>query len=733
MIVMNRIFFLFTSLLLLSGCGEFSGFAVPLEPREPQTELLKTLAETDDTEAASELSLTFDVPQHLLLALAWSGSSFVESDPEHGECSPRFGWLGLSERQRVRAAELTGLSLAKISSEREAGMIAGAALLDELRQQIDPGASGVILDARWWPIVAAFADTDDEWINAQFALDIFGVLQRGFEVEDALGRLVVLSPKHVPGLTEVVLPPPPSGSEARDGGSGYPARAQFLAAHSSNFGSRSGGTSSIDSIVIHTIEGSHSSAIHWFQNPSSNVSAHYLVKRSDGAVTQMVYDENRAWHATNYNSRSIGIEHEGHAHSSSNWTEAMLEGSARLAAWLATQYDIPVDRQHFIGHSEVTGSGKSDPGSHFPWDRYLTMVRCYQGVVDCEAEGVSPPEFPNEPPPPGSPGGDTPPDPHSPEDPSWTLPYSPARATWNAPSAGAEVGNPVVLDLDWGGGAHLEILAGAARMILEDLLDPLVRTIEFETEGLHHLTARVLSATGTVLHSTTIEVSVADTRGRLHPTATPLGGIHYRFRTVLDGLPETAYVIYSLDGYEITDDSGAPARATHPNFELVKDLHPFHVSHAATLIAKAYDIDGAFLGEGVSHVEIKDGGGIEGEISSTIYCGDTIADNTRQGFPEIDSYVDVVGSYPGREIAYLLDSPLPGEEVEFTLLSTEPDVDLDLIILKQNYGKVSPHDTYDRVLTSGVVELDPFADWTLVVDGFNGDEGAFELTVNCHP
>ncbi len=81
----------------------------------------------------------------------------------------------------------------------------------------------------------------------------------------------------------------------------------------------------------------------------------------------------------------------------------------------------------------------------------------------------------------------------------------------------------------------------------------------------------------------------------------------------------------------------------------------------------------------------------------------------------------------------MLESPLPCEELEFTLVSTEADVDLDLIILKQNYGEVSPYDTYDRVLTSAIVELDPFAAWTLVVDGFNGDEGAFELTVNCSP
>lgn len=728
----NLSFFL-GGLILLLACDGAVTIAPPPGPPGSQQTLLSSLEGSPQQKVAAELGLFFDVPEDLLLALAWSGSSFVESDPEHGECSPRYGWLGLSEAQRGHASELTGLSIERITEDREAGMVAGAALLDALRREVDPSASTVFFDARWWPIVAAFADTGDEWLDAQFALDVFGALQRGFEVEDGEGQPVVLVPRHIPGLTEVSLPPAPVGSEAREVGSGYPARTQFLVAHSSNYSSRSGGTSSIDSVVIHTTEGSHSSAVSWFRNASSDVSAHYVVKRSDGAVTQMVYDEDRAWHATNYNSRSIGIEHEGHAHSSSNWTEAMLEGSARLSAWVSTQYNIPVDRDHFIGHSEVPGSSKSDPGSHFPWERYLTMVRCYQGIIDCDEEGLAPPESPNEPPPPSAPGGTVPPDPNSPEDPNWSLPYSPARMTWNAPSGGAEVGNPVLLDIDWGGGDHLEILAGAARIVLENLIDPLVRTVEFEGTGVHNLTARVLSAAGTVLHSSTIEVSVSATEGRVHPTATPMGGLHYRLRTALEGLPATAYITYSFDGYDVTDESGAPRRVTGPSFEFIEELHPFHQSHAATLVAKAYDSEGVFLGEGVSHVEITDGGGIEGEISSTIWCGDTITDTTAQGWRYIDSYVDIVGSYPGREISYELDGIYPGEEVELTLVSTEPDVDLDLIILKQNYGEVSPYDTYGRVLTSSVFELDPSAAWTLVVDGFNGDEGAFELTVNCSP
>ena len=137
------------ALLLLLACGGPLPLAPTLAPPGSQQELLSSLEGSRQEAAASELGQFFDVPPDLLLALAWSGSSFVESDPEHGECSPRYGWLGPSEGQQLRASELTGLSIEQISGEREAGMVAGAALLDELRREIDPSASALFFDARW--------------------------------------------------------------------------------------------------------------------------------------------------------------------------------------------------------------------------------------------------------------------------------------------------------------------------------------------------------------------------------------------------------------------------------------------------------------------------------------------------------------------------------------------------------------------------------------------------------
>jgi hypothetical protein len=54
------------------------------------------------------------------------------------------------------------------------------------------------------------------------------------------------------------------------------------------------------------------------------------------------------------NQQAVGIEHEGYAHTGYTWyTEAMYRSSAALVRWLASTYNIPLDRTHIIGHYEV--------------------------------------------------------------------------------------------------------------------------------------------------------------------------------------------------------------------------------------------------------------------------------------------------------------------------------------------------------------------------------------------
>lgn len=133
-------------------------------------------------------------------------------------------------------------------------------------------------------------------------------------------------------------------------------------------------TRTIKYVVIHTVEGSALGAASWFQNPSSQVSAHYIVG-FQGEIYQCVKDKDIAWHAGNwtYNTQSIGIEHAGYTYQN-QWTEAMYQKSAQLTAWICETYGIPKTHQFIIGHVEVPGATHTDPGPYFDWDKYIAYV-----------------------------------------------------------------------------------------------------------------------------------------------------------------------------------------------------------------------------------------------------------------------------------------------------------------------------------------------------------------------
>ncbi|GAA4076699.1 N-acetylmuramoyl-L-alanine amidase [Streptomyces shaanxiensis] len=132
----------------------------------------------------------------------------------------------------------------------------------------------------------------------------------------------------------------------------------------------------IDMVIIHVTQGSFASAVKVFQDPEHGAAAHYIV-RKDGHITQMIRELDVAYHAGNrdYNERSIGIEHEGFVDRPQDLTDEMYEASARLTARICARYDIPVDREHIIGHVEVPGTDHTDPGEHWDWDRYMKLVR----------------------------------------------------------------------------------------------------------------------------------------------------------------------------------------------------------------------------------------------------------------------------------------------------------------------------------------------------------------------
>jgi N-acetylmuramoyl-L-alanine amidase len=186
----------------------------------------------------------------------------------------------------------------------------------------------------------------------------------------ALAASAALAP-----LTASAAPAAPRRRKPR-GGDGYPP-VEWVPASASNFTAADRPDQyPIETIVIHVTQETYEDTLRLFQEPRHKAAAHYVVRSADGHLAQCVSERDVAWHAGNwdYNTRSIGIEHEGWVDQPAYFTDALYEQSARLTAAICANYGIPKDRDHIIGHYEVPGADHTDPGPHWDWDRYMYLV-----------------------------------------------------------------------------------------------------------------------------------------------------------------------------------------------------------------------------------------------------------------------------------------------------------------------------------------------------------------------
>lgn len=108
------------------------------------------------------------------------------------------------------------------------------------------------------------------------------------------------------------------------------------------------------------------------------VSAHLFIER-DGAVTQFVNFNERAWHAgqsvylgrSNCNDYTIGIELEGDDFSP--FSDAQYTALADVVCAIHTAY--PATLRHLMGHSDIAPTRKTDPGAYFDWQHLRQLVQ----------------------------------------------------------------------------------------------------------------------------------------------------------------------------------------------------------------------------------------------------------------------------------------------------------------------------------------------------------------------
>jgi len=108
------------------------------------------------------------------------------------------------------------------------------------------------------------------------------------------------------------------------------------------------------------------------------VSAHLLIDR-EGVLTQFVSFQRRAWHAgasrfqgrESCNDFSIGIELEGTDFVV--YTQAQYQALIQVLKLLMSAYP-GITRERIVGHCDIAGGRKTDPGGAFDWQRLEVLL-----------------------------------------------------------------------------------------------------------------------------------------------------------------------------------------------------------------------------------------------------------------------------------------------------------------------------------------------------------------------
>jgi hypothetical protein len=319
--------------------------------------------------AFQRASAKYDVPREVLV-----GVGFAEThlDGHHGAPSQAngYGVMHLVSNNvnptMSEASKLTGLPVAKLSKDDTSNILGAAAVLDSYADQA--GLKNRSDLGTWYSVIAKYSHSADAATARLYTDEVYKVIGLGVRTAG-----VSTEPQQVTPDLGVYAKVTPLGtrSKASVQAADYPG-AIWNPACTCNY--QTGRTQAITTIVIHVTQGSYAGTISWFKDPAAQVSAHYVIRSSDGQITQMVAEKDTAWHARSANPFAIGIEHEGYVDQPSWFTDAMYRSSAALTSNIAGRRGIPKDRDHIKGHSEMPGNDHTDPGPNWNWDYYMQLV-----------------------------------------------------------------------------------------------------------------------------------------------------------------------------------------------------------------------------------------------------------------------------------------------------------------------------------------------------------------------
>ncbi|MBO0839264.1 MAG: N-acetylmuramoyl-L-alanine amidase [Sciscionella sp.] len=364
----------------------------------------------------------FGVPEGLLLAVSYAESLWEEhagapstsgtyglmglagtptADPGKGDDSESVSGQAAAQPSAAvdtvaSAAKLINAPASSVRTDEVTNIRAGAALLAHDERTLTGSLPANLGD--WYPAVAEYFGSPSAPAASAFADQVYQTLATGATRTTIDGQRISLpSTKVTPnkaGMAKLALTQPTATTQRPECPSSLhcdfipAAYAETKPGDPTAYGNYDLAnrpvTMKINTIVLHDTEETYPDTISSFEDPTHYASANYVVRSSDGHVTQMVPDKDVAWHAGNWyvNAHAVGIEQEGFAVQGATWfTPALYHSTAALVRYLAARYNVPLDRQHIIGHDNVPGTIPStiagmhwDPGPYWDWAYFMQLV-----------------------------------------------------------------------------------------------------------------------------------------------------------------------------------------------------------------------------------------------------------------------------------------------------------------------------------------------------------------------
>lgn len=303
----------------------------------------------------------FGVPVALLKATGQVQSNWAQvSSSMYGS----WGVMGIVENQFVKqitlAASLLQVPVDAIKNDARTNIRAAAALLAHYQQQPSRTIEG------YFDAMVQLTGLTDAAMSKELAQRIYDLAKSGSKSVSLWGEIINIDPVDVRLAQEQTEPLAARGNGNQTEAVDYPLAIPSFT--TCNYGTRPAGYN-IKYYFIHYVgTGTYQGAISWFKTcavgtqTASNVSAHYVVKNSNGEVSQVVQESDRAFSqgVSEYNNNGIGVEHEAILTNLQMWnSEPMLIGAAKLAADVCNRNNIPKIRRvnngdpGIYGHSDV--------------------------------------------------------------------------------------------------------------------------------------------------------------------------------------------------------------------------------------------------------------------------------------------------------------------------------------------------------------------------------------------